>query len=304
MHHPNPTTIRPVDEQDATQALQKIHIGGSPIALTQVRYFQKKLGKYSDANLLWAQYDENNQPKNVVALLPQSGRTGLFFTSPPTGPRGAQAIAKIIESVCHATPASVVNLAQALTGPNDDLQLAVYRHAGFEHLANLDYMRADLPDSAPAPTCPPGVRLEPYAAILRPTFAQVLDLSYEQTLDCPGLKGLRKTEDVLKGHMAAGEFDPRLWTLLLVDDQPAGVLLLNPIASIHSIELVYLGIGLAYRGRSLANLLMQQTLHQCANRPETQITLAIDDRNQPAMALYRRYGFKNFDKRVALIRAL
>ncbi|MHC4995158.1 MAG: GNAT family N-acetyltransferase [Planctomycetota bacterium] len=304
MHHPLAHTIRSVSEDESTDALRRIHIGGSPIANTQVRYFQKKLAKYKVYKLMWSDSDERQPFKNVVVLLPQSGRTGLFFTSQPTGPRGAQTIARVIKHACENTPPNLVNLAQALIGPQDDLQLAIYRHAGFEHLADLDYMRADLPDEAPAPVCPPGVELVPYAAALRPAFKHVLNLSYEQTLDCPGLKGLRRTEDVLKGHMAAGEFDPHLWTLLTVDEQPAGVLLLNPIGAIDSIELVYLGLSLEHRGKRLANLLMEHTLHQCAARPESQITLAMDDRNKPAQALYQRFGFKNFDKRVALIRPL
>src|SRR5439155_230273 len=124
----------------------------------------------------------------------------------------------------------------------------------------------------------------------------------EQTLDCPGLRGYRRTSDILEGHRASGVFDPGLWTLLLVDGRVGGALLLNPAVDGQSVELVYLGLARWGRGRGLGRLLLRHGFALLGRRSERTINLAVDEANAPALALYRREGFVPILRRTAMIR--
>jgi ribosomal protein S18 acetylase RimI-like enzyme len=132
----------------------------------------------------------------------------------------------------------------------------------------------------------------------------VLEASYEQTLDCPGLLGLRRTEDVLRGHQATGRFEPELWTLMELDGRPSGALLLNPASEGRCIELVYLGLARAARGQGHGRRLLRHGLRLVRERPERLMTLAVDDGNVPALRLYTSEGFKRRLRRVAMIRSI
>ena len=159
-------------------------------------------------------------------------------------------------------------------------------------------------DAVPAPQWPSSVRIEPYAETLHDDLVRALEASYERTLDCPGLYGLRITADILAGHQATGDFDPALWTLLYVDDRPAGVMLLNAFPAHRTVELVYLGLAPFARGRGLGRQLLRHGLAQLKKRRERTLTLAVDDRNTPALALYASEGLRPIVKRVAMIRSL
>ena len=85
--------------------------------------------------------------------------------------------------------------------------------------------RTDLPPGA----TPPGDRPAGPAAGFRlaritrravhALFAETILQTYRDSLDCPGLNGVRQIEDIIAGHKASGEFDPALWFLLC--EQPA-----------------------------------------------------------------------------------
>jgi len=148
------------------------------------------------------------------------------------------------------------------------------------------------------------VTTEPYCAALRDDLIAAMEASYEQTLDCPGLYGLRRTADILAGHQATGRFDPLLWTLLRVEDQPAGAILLNPFPDHKTVELVYIGLAPAARGRGLGAQLLRHGLGLLTGRRERTVTLAVDQRNTPALALYQAERFEAVVHRWALIRSL
>jgi hypothetical protein len=151
---------------------------------------------------------------------------------------------------------------------------------------------------------PEGAAVEPYRPDADEVMVRLLDETYIDTLDCPGLFGLRQTEDILQGHRASGQFDPSLWTILHLHGRPVGVLLLNPAPASRAIELVYMGLAPSARGRGLGTHLLNHGLSRLAGRREHTVTLAVDDCNAPARALYRRAGFRPVLRRRALIRPL
>ena len=142
---------------------------------------------------------------------------------------------------------------------------------------------------------------QPHVVFVR---ADAVLASYEDTLDCPKLFGLRDPPDILAGHRATGRFDPSLWTLLRVDTKPVGVVLLNPFPEQRTIELVYLGLAPVVRGRGFGRQLLRHALHLLQGRRERVVTLAVDENNGPALKIYREAGFRSELRRVALIRSL
>src|SRR5262249_26485200 len=77
-------------------------------------------------------------------------------------------------------------------------------------------------------------------------FAQVLQRTYEETLDCPEVGGVRTIAEVLEGHRAQGTSGSANWWLARLGGQPAGVLVLADLGG--EWELAYMGGGAAARG--------------------------------------------------------
>jgi ribosomal protein S18 acetylase RimI-like enzyme len=230
----------------------------------------------------------------------------MFFVSPARTDAESCRASALIDTVSGGLTSAGVHLAQTLLDVHDRDEEDVFARAGFHRLATLSYLERPL-RARVAPTAPqwPGdITLQGYQPSLHGTLIEVLDASYEQTLDCPGLRGCRETSDILDGHRAAGAFDASLWTLLLIDDRPSGALLLNPAVDGSGIELVYLGLAPWARGRKLGQRLLRHGLLQATRRPERVMTLAVDEANAPALALYQREHFRPVLRRGAMIRSL
>jgi len=216
------------------------------------------------------------------------------------------ALAGLIDHACGQLFSHDLHLAQVLLEPQDTALREAFLGGGFDDLARLAYMECPVPrrPRRSRAELPNGVTVEVWTEDLKAETLEILDASYEDTLDCPGLRGLRETEDILAGHSGTGEFDPELWTLMRVDGAPSGVLLLNHSPASNTLELVYMGLAKRVQGRGLGRRLLHHGLHRVAERPERAVTLAVDERNEPAIALYRGEGFRRVLRRVALIRSL
>jgi ribosomal protein S18 acetylase RimI-like enzyme len=138
---------------------------------------------------------------------------------------------------------------------------------------------------------------------LREDFAAAIEASYEQTLDCPALVGMRQIDDVLEGHLAVGLFHEDLWLLVRDAGEPAGVMLLNLTQDGCSAELVYLGLRPSLRGRSLGRALLTHGLGRARRSGAEKMLLAVDERNEPAVHLYQSLHFVAIARRTAMVMA-
>jgi len=240
------------------------------------------------------------------AMLPvvSPGRTMLLL-SPPWLPKDlpSEAIAGVIEGACEIHARHGVQLAQLLIDPAELSLRHAYVEQGFTDLAELIYLQRDVRKVVPLPSLQPSLQLATYSGQTHHLFAQTIARSYEQSLDCPGLSGLRDMEDVVTGHKGV-EFDASIWYLLSVNQKPCGVLLLGTATHAKALELVYLGLVPEARGRGLADVLMNIALLSVLRRNRSELTLAVDSRNAPATRLYYRHGLKKVGSRAALIRKI
>lgn len=248
-----------------------------------------------DGRLLWAVLPIISPGRTMLLLSPARVSRTLSDTVAP----------QLVEHVVSHFAGRGIHLAQVLIDPRDTSAVALYQACGFENLAELIYLHRPVRQSN-YPILPHGMHWTFYSPQSHGAFGRAITASYAGSLDCPALNGRRGIEDVLAGHKAAGEFDPRLWHLLCADGQaePLGVLLLARSSRSDALELVYLGINPTARGQGLGELMMRQALAVAGASDCGLLSLAVDARNAPALKLYYRSGMSKVCTRVALLRDL
>lgn len=269
-----------------------------------------------DLSLIWGTIDPGTQAVGQACLLvPAAGRTGMVYLSGPDerfpeGPDQDAARLAVLEAAfaeIDTTLADRVRLVQALVSPAEPWASRACEEAGMRPIGNLAYLRLALPSHAPEPgDAPGGVRIRPVGDIDDPAdrraLAVALERSYIDTLDCPGLCDLREIDDVIESHRATGEFDPALWWVVEHEHEPQGALLLARYREQSVLELVYIGLSPALRGRGVGRALMQRAVHAAVAAGVAEMTCAVDTNNAGAIRLYDAFGFRRFDARLALVR--
>jgi len=198
-----------------------------------------------------------------------------------------------------------MDLLQSLFDPRQRLHEEALAQAGWHRLAVLHYMqKKGLPKYRPLRLPDPSIAVTSWDEKHRTLFERAIAASYEQTLDCPGLLGLRRMTDILAGHMAAGQFCPAMWHVLHRDDEPVGVVMVNQVVGQQTAELVYLGLSPAWRGRGLSLPLMEHAMGQAHAAGARSMLLAVDQANAPAIRLYERLGFRVTGEKLAMIRTM
>lgn len=287
-------------------------------------------------SLFWGSVSpETEIVREVCLAVVAPGRTASVFVSafpserdPSFDPRDTRQSrllerAGVVRHACEflARPSpqtgAGVRLAQALLEGSEVETRSTLATAGFRQLGELAYLRAPLPSRpsrkivTPAPlgvTLRAVVELPPHereAALLR-----ALEVSYEGTLDCPELSGMRSPAEVLESHRSVGDYDPSFWWIAFDEAEagrPAGCLLLTPCPELEALELVYLGLGPSLRGRGVATALLTRGISSVVDRrlrSLRSVTCAVDTRNTPALRLYAKHGFERSGVRIPMVKGL
>jgi mycothiol synthase len=191
--------------------------------------------------------------------------------------------AKLIQSLCEPEGTSLLSEAVRL--------------AGFERLAVLAYQRrAVRADEAGLPL-PADIEWLHYRRLRQGKFARTITATYQDSLDCPGLAGLRTVDETITTHKHTGIFCPRAWHLAVKGGRPAGVALVNNLRGAG--ELVYLGVVPEARRQGVGRALLAQAVRDTAAMGLPQIGLAVDLGNAPAVRLYEEWGFREVRRRLA-----
>jgi len=239
----------------------------------------------------------------AICPVPLPGRTVMLLSGTPADPQQREAADVLLQQVVAEYARSDNALLQVLVDPEDTAQMAMYRTAGFTDLAELIYL--ECPGRILEYTLPKdGWQLLTYAPQRHVLFAQAILASYEQTLDCPRLNGLRSIEDVILGHKAAGEFEPRNWMVLMQEHVPAGILILSRVPASDALELTYVGLARFARGRGIASELVKLAIGRTVELGCGRLTTAADSLNTPALTMYVRAGMQRVGSRLALIRVI
>jgi mycothiol synthase len=189
-----------------------------------------------------------------------------------------------------------MKLAEALVPPRDAALTAPLLRQGFVHITQLHYLSHDLHQPIETPT-PASLRVETLSPDNEEMFQQTLLRTYEGTLDCPELTGVRSLDEIVAGLKAAGPYRPERWWLAFLNGAPAAVIVLTPLPEGPVWDLSYLGVVPECRGSGLGRALVQRAIRKARQAGALELILAVDARNTPALRLYRAVGFVESDLR-------
>ena len=133
--------------------------------------------------------------------------------------------------------------------------------------------------------------------MLHARFAQLVDATYQDTLDCPAVNGVRSVEDVLQGYQATGHFDPQRWFIVRHQGEDVGCLILTDYPELATWELIYVGLVPAARGRGWGLSVVRHALWLCGQASRNRLILAVDAANEPALRIYAAAGFQSWDQK-------
>lgn len=233
----------------------------------------------------------------------QAGRTAVVWPPRLVAHEPAATAGLLLERALQWLAGQGVRVVHALLETVTETDDAVLRAGGFVPLAELVYLaseRTDFPDR-----CPEGpLHFEPYCPANHDRLVRVVEASYEQTLDCPELNGIRDMADVLAGYRATGVFDPGRWLIARWGEEDVGCLLLADHPQEEIWELVYMGLRVEARHRGWGRQIARhaQWLAGQAGRPR--LWVAVDAANAPALRVYAAVGFQVWDRRRAYLKTL
>lgn len=196
-----------------------------------------------------------------------------------------------------------IRLVQVLASEEEQVLQPLFVRTGFFYLTRLLYLRRLL-NAAPIPPLSGDVEFVAYTDSQRPQLFEVLEQSYQDSLDCPEINGVRSLDDIFESHRAQGEFRPDHWLLARRDGAWMGCLLLSGLPDLNALEVAYISVLPKFRGQGFGRQLTRKALHLAAQARVHQVTLAVDERNTPARKLYRSEHFEPWETRHAYLMVL
>jgi RimJ/RimL family protein N-acetyltransferase len=226
----------------------------------------------------------------------QPGYAALLWPPRIVPAEPAETLGRLLAASDERLVRRQVRIVQCLVPDDSHADDALLTQDNYRHLATLLYlasMEKEYPTSAPQGS----LVFEPSNASNDERLRRVVETTYQQTLDCPALNGIRTVEEVLTGYRSAGEFDPRLWFLVTHDGEDVGCLLLSDYPEQENWELIYMGLVPSARGHGWGKQIARQAqwLARQAGRPR--LVLAVDAANVPALRMYAAAGFRAWQRR-------
>ena len=233
----------------------------------------------------------------------QAGRTAVIWPPRLLPDEPASTGQQLMAATSELLTAKRICVAHALLQAGTEEDGRLLHAAGFELLAELIYLVSG-EEHFPAPPPATPIEFEPYNPGNHRRLARAVEATYERTLDCPELNGIRRTEDVLAGYRATGVFSADRWLLVRHQGEDVGCLILADHPEQENWELVYMGLVPSARGNGWGSDITRhaQSLTRQAGRPR--LVLAVDAANRPAMRMYLTLGFQAWDRRSAYLKVL
>jgi ribosomal protein S18 acetylase RimI-like enzyme len=239
-------------------------------------------------------------PRGAMLCLPVPGAAGLLWL-PGTQTPHPQTAAMLVNHAVGWLRQQGVKLIQCLLIAEEEPLAEPLLHCGFQRITDLWYLRHEY--ATPVRYLDTSARLSfvSFADVSRRIFEDTLQRTYDGTLDCPELNGVRTIEEVIAGHQAQGRFDPGRWWLALAAEQPVGILLMSELPESGDWEVSYMGVVPEARGRGHGKEILLKALTEAWAAGVRRVALCVDSRNRPAAELYRRVGFESYDRRAVYL---
>jgi GNAT superfamily N-acetyltransferase len=301
------TRCQPVPPEAFAEALELLGRSGQGDSAQAGRFAEILVRRDPDSFQFWWALNERAAPVGAVLILERPGRVGLVVMTPVQAcPLPMARQAELIALASQRCLAGRVQLVQALAGPDEVETVQVLLRAGFDKLATLRQFETD-PDSAGGAADASGqedaFEWVAYRKEDEARWIRLIRQTYVQTLDCPGLAGMRSGPDILAGHRAAGLFRPDSWWIARLEGQDVGCLLINDVPDASGKEIVYLGLVPSVRGRGLSAVLLARALGWSARQGAQALRVAVDARNTPAIRAYQRAGLAETSRHQVFLRS-
>jgi ribosomal protein S18 acetylase RimI-like enzyme len=243
----------------------------------------------------------------ALLCLPVPGHSALLWPPGVVEDRRTELEDALLQHACAWMRQRGVKLVQTLLAPEETFLADPLVRNGFSAITRLWYMRHDLNLPVDCLNTPSRLNYQTFADDA--LFRQTLLRTYEGTLDCPEVNGIRGIDEVLEGHRAQGAFEPQRWWLVRIQDrrdarpteQPMGVLMMTEIPESGDWEVAYMGVVPEARRRGFGREILLYALCEARAAAVPAVTLSVDARNQPAWNLYRSLGFEPYDQRVVYL---
>lgn len=239
----------------------------------------------------------------AAMVIPSVGRVGMVFHSPAESP-GVELtpLAGALRSSADAALGDGLAFVQSLIGDQQQADAGALVEGGFVRLAELMYMRRDLARPIESPDVPE-LSWQSCRPMDSVALGRVITATYERSLDCSLLAGLRGTDDVLASHKASGIWRPEFWWIAKLGGVPAGCVLANDSSSnSDDMDLVYMGVGAPFRGWGLGRAMVLRVMQQAKGAGRQFLHVVVDASNPYARKIYEEEGFVLTHRRLAYIR--
>ncbi|OYW23104.1 MAG: hypothetical protein B7Z55_03860 [Planctomycetales bacterium 12-60-4] len=303
--------VRPVDVADWSDALQFLFLPFAPAereSRTQATLKSVAQGSLDLTGLRQAW--RAGQPVGVSLTMQQPD--GVTLVWPPiVAPSAADPDAvfdALVKDVCFRLDAEGARLGQVLLDTTDEITRTRLYAAGFTWQTHLFFLVRALGDPLPEDDDTPDWKAQSYSEATADRFARLLEATYQGSLDCPWLEGMRTGAEALASHKLSGRFEPECWRIFTSQAADNGhnddvaLCLLNDHPDQDAMEMVYFGVAPEYRGQGLGRALLLDALARAAQRGRAALFLAVDAQNHYANSVYANLEFVELARRTALFR--
>ena len=248
-------------------------------------------GEIDPAGLFVAR-DERGEIGGAILVQPLPGALGVAW--PPRAERAGIEDA-LVAAACDWLRGRGVKVCQAFAAEFERADMAPLLRHGFRRITQVVHLRREIDPEREVAFA--GGQLDFHSDWTPEEFARTILATHDGSRDCPELNGPRTPGEIVRGQADAWVTElPRLGA------DPAGVVILDRGAEAGVVEVSYLGLTPAFRGRGLGDELVRHAIARSAGHDGTaRLHLSVDARNTPALRLYRRHGFAEYDRREAYL---
>ncbi len=286
------------DRNDALTLLFARFPGDEGLARVHKTTLSLANGEIDPSLCLTAWRDNNLIAILIVETMPGSSASLWPIAARPHADR-LQAEDALLKTATAALNARQIKVAQTIMPPDLDSAAAALTRNEFRRITCLWQMRCDA-SAARLPT-PAHLTMEPQTEGVSIAFCNALMSTFEDGMDIPELNGIRTEEEIIAGHRSDSP-DLSRWWLARWKDEPAGVLIISDGADCHPAELAYFGVARPFRRQGVGRSIIQFALQELPEIEVNALTLLVDERNRPAIDLYRKVGFRFIDSREVFLR--
>ncbi|MDP7006397.1 MAG: GNAT family N-acetyltransferase [Phycisphaerales bacterium] len=241
--------------------------------------------------------------KHSLLIVKNAGATATFIATEPSKNTEIDEISKLITEGVQILDGGNTSVAQTIMKNSNTKLARAFSKAGFSTLATLVYLESKIPNKRGL-TYSDNIDFVSMENRSDKALGSILNQTYENSLDCPKIHGLRSVDDIIVGHRTAGNYNPKLWTIAELDNRHAGILLLNPLSDSTSVELAYIGVAPWARNHGVADALVDYCFYLGSDYGFSEVTLAVDANNRPALNLYKKWNFRKSTTRLTMIQKL